>query len=107
MLSNGEFVINAKATKENLKLLNAINSGNIPKFATGGLVNNIPSVTLNDPKTLDTSKLNNEKKSSNSQVVNLTITGDISRQTKSEIYKMLPDIAQGVNMHNKEKGYKG
>jgi len=36
MLSNGEFVVNAKATQENLKLLQAINSGNLPGFANGG-----------------------------------------------------------------------
>jgi tape measure domain-containing protein len=38
------------------------------------------------------------------QVVNVNITGDISRQTKSEIYRMLPSIAEGVNSHNREKG---
>jgi hypothetical protein len=106
MLSNGEFVINAKATKENLKLLHAINSGSIPKFATGGLVNNLPSFSLSTAKSLDTSKLN-KTNDGNSQIINLTITGDISRQTKSEVYKMLPQIANGVNSHNKEKGYKG
>jgi tape measure domain-containing protein len=41
---------------------------------------------------------------SSQQVVNLNITGDISRQTKSEIYRMLPSIAEGVNSHNREKG---
>ena len=41
---------------------------------------------------------------SNQQVINLNITGDISRQTKSEIYRMLPSIAEGVNSHNREKG---
>ena len=34
----------------------------------------------------------------------VNITGDISRQTKSEIYRMLPSIAEGVNSHNREKG---
>jgi hypothetical protein len=38
LLSNGEFVVNAKATQENLKLLQAINSGNLPGFASGGAV---------------------------------------------------------------------
>lgn len=38
------------------------------------------------------------------QMINVNITGDISRQTKSEIYKMLPSIAEGVNSHNREKG---
>jgi len=39
-------------------------------------------------------------------VFNISITGDISKQTKAEIYKMLPTIATGVNAHNKEKGIK-
>jgi len=39
-------------------------------------------------------------------VVNLSITGDISRQTRTEIVKMLPTIASGVNAQNKERNYK-
>jgi len=40
LLSNGEYVINAKATAKNKPLLDAINySGVVPKFATGGMVN--------------------------------------------------------------------
>lgn len=38
MLSNGEFVVNAKATKKNRTALEAINSGRVPAFAKGGLV---------------------------------------------------------------------
>ncbi|MBB4632942.1 tape measure protein [Sphingosinicella soli] len=38
MASNGEYVINAKATRENLPLLEAINSGKAPAFATGGRI---------------------------------------------------------------------
>jgi len=41
----------------------------------------------------------------NIQNINLSITGDISRQTKGEIYKMLPQIASGVNGINKENGF--
>lgn len=37
-VSNGEFVVNAEATRRNLALLHALNSGSIPRFATGGLV---------------------------------------------------------------------
>jgi tape measure domain-containing protein len=40
----------------------------------------------------------------NQQVINISITGDISRQTKSEIMKMVPQIAAGVNQHNYEQG---
>lgn len=37
-LSNGEFVINAAATKRSRRLLEAINSGKVLKFASGGAV---------------------------------------------------------------------
>lgn len=40
MLSNGEFVVNARATRKWLPLLEAINSGEIQGFASGGLVGN-------------------------------------------------------------------
>ena len=37
LLSNGEFVVNAKATAQNLPLLQNINSG-LPAFQNGGLI---------------------------------------------------------------------
>ena len=99
MVSNGEYIINAKATKANLPLLEAINSGKLPRFADGGLVGqSLIAVPAYVPV---------EQPASGSQSVqtfNIQITGDISRQTKSEIYKMLPSIAAGVNQHNREKG---
>jgi tape measure domain-containing protein len=45
MLSNGEFVINARATKKFLPVLEAINSGKFGKFAAGGLPGPISSGT--------------------------------------------------------------
>lgn len=42
-LSNGEFVVNAGATKRNRELLEAINSGRMPKFADGGIVGRLPA----------------------------------------------------------------
>lgn len=41
-LSNGEYVVNAKATAQNRPLLDAINSGRLPKFAEGGYVGAAP-----------------------------------------------------------------
>ena len=39
MLSNGEFVVNAKSTRENREFLERINSGlTVQEFASGGLV---------------------------------------------------------------------
>lgn len=43
-LSNGEYVVNARATKQNRALLDAINSGRLPAFADGGLVGRVPSI---------------------------------------------------------------
>ena len=101
-ISNGEFVVNADATKKNLRLLQAINSGRIQKFAQGGMVS---STLLQTPamSTPDMGQMRAPEKGGET-VINLTITGDISRQTKAEIYQMLPVIAQGVNGYNKEKG---
>ena len=35
------------------------------------------------------------------------ITGDVSRQTRKEMVKMLPQLAQGVNAVNKENNFRG
>ena len=88
-LSNGEFVVNAAATRQNFGLLSAINNG----YATGGLVTR--------PSTTEVMPVMQSR-----QEINVNITGDISRQTKREVYGMLPQIAEGVNGHNREKGYK-
>lgn len=37
MLSNGEYVINASATRKHRRLLDAINSGSVARLAKGGL----------------------------------------------------------------------
>jgi hypothetical protein len=43
-LSNGEYIINARATRQNRALLDAINSGKIPAFADGGLAGRVPTI---------------------------------------------------------------
>jgi tape measure domain-containing protein len=106
MVSNGEFVVNAAATKEHLGLLQALNSGKTPKFATGGLIGDTSTPVMLQPNMVDIKPAASANSSGSQQIVNLTITGDISRQTKAEIYKMLPNIAEGVNNHNKERGYR-
>lgn len=107
-VSTGEFIVNAEDTKKNLPLLKAMNSGKlsnfIPKFADGGLVSTAIIAPMS-MATLDAVKPS-EKQSSNT-TVNLKVTGDVSRQTKAEIYRMLPAIADGVNSQNREKGYRG
>jgi len=100
MLSNGEYVVNAKQTRKFLPVIHAINSGNFGRFADGGLVSptsiNLPQAAIGSMNT----------KTTNQQVINVNITGDISRQTQAEIYKMLPNIAVGVNQHNANRNVK-
>jgi tape measure domain-containing protein len=101
-ISNGEYVINAKSTKRYLPLIKAINNGSLKNFATGGMV----SDTFVPPNSMP---ILNEgiPKNSSQQVFNIQFTGDISRQTKAEMLRMLPQLASGVNSYNKEMGYKG
>jgi tape measure domain-containing protein len=108
-VSNGEFVTNEVATRKNLPLLKAINSGKfklgkMPHFAKGGLV----SQSLIAPmpvSSLEAAKAPPRKDRGDTHV-HLQVIGDVSRQTKSTIIQMLPNIAEGVNSHNREKGYK-
>lgn len=51
-LSNGEFVVNAADTANNLPLLQAINNGNIPRFAGGGMVGERVSVGTSVPQVM-------------------------------------------------------
>jgi len=127
-VSNREFVVNAKATKENLGLLTAINAGenikefakggfiaineSLPKFAKGGLV----TFTADIPSFADGGVITGTPMLGNitpqaptttvQQTINLSVTGDISRQSRAEIMRLLPSIADGVNLHNREKGYR-
>ena len=56
-VSNGEFVVNAKATKANLPLLHAINDNRISGFADGGLIGtpSMPKLSSADMRTLSRS----------------------------------------------------
>jgi hypothetical protein len=40
------------------------------------------------------------------QTFNINVSGDVSRQTRKEIAKMLPEITSGVNMVNKENNFR-
>lgn len=92
MLSTGEFVVNAKSAMQYKGILTRINSNQVPHFAMGGFVSSTPISIAERPN------------SSNQSVFNISITGDVSRQTRTEIQRMIPQIATGVNMHNFEQG---
>jgi len=101
-VSNGEFIVNAKSTKKFSPILEAINSGDYLRgmkgFAMGGVVG---ASVLAMPIAMSSESATAR---GNQQVINMNITGDISRQTKAEIYKMLPQIASGVNSVNHNRG---
>ena len=40
-------------------------------------------------------------------VFNINVSGDVSRQTRKEIAKMMPEIANGVNANNRENNFRG
>ena len=96
MLSNGEFVVNAAATRKFLPLLSAINANKIPAFAEGGLVGNVERFVEPRKETKVATTVE--------QHFHINVTGDISRQTRKEIQSMMPEIAMGVNSQNKEAG---
>ena len=100
MLSNGEFVVNAKSTAKHLGLLRAINANQISAFADGGTVGSLSAL----PAYVDVSSKVPEKNVSSKQDFTLNVTGDVSRQTRAEIQRMIPNIAAGVNSYNREKG---
>jgi len=100
-LSNGEFVVNAKATKRFLPLLAGINKGMIPKFAAGGLVS---ASLMASPSMADIKPAELSSKGQSQQTININVTGDVSRQTRAEIQRMIPNIATSINSYNREKG---
>jgi len=101
-LSNGEFVVKAKQVRKYRPLINAINDDTIPAFAEGGLVGSIGS----EPIARSASIKPAQNVTTNHQEISLGITGDVSRQTRKNVFSMLPQIAAGVNAYNREKGIK-
>jgi len=95
MLSNGEFVTRASMTKKYQPLLEAINNDNVPAFARGGQVG-----PVNKKAVFQASG----RRGQTSQHFEINVHGDVSRQSRKEIVSMLPEIANGVNMYNKERG---
>ena len=100
-LSNGEYVVNAVSTKRYLPMLKAINAGAYkpPKFSTGGLVGGVTPNIYETQATPDAPM----RAETSSQVFHINVTGDISRMTRSEIQRMIPQIAAGVSKHNYER----
>lgn len=93
-LSNGEYVLNAKAVKKlGVPLLNTLNSGKIPAFANGGLVSR-PRFNTVGMGTLE--RAFNAVAGGNNQNVNVSqnIYGDINTGADSE--ELMADFSSAV-----------
>jgi len=87
-------------------------------FSEGGLVPNtsysragidsVPAMLTPGELVVPADKISDftEMKTKSQQVYNINVSGDVSRQTRKEIVKMLPEITSGVNMNNRENNYR-
>ncbi|MFN3895769.1 MAG: hypothetical protein ACK4KU_14690 [Acinetobacter sp.] len=83
-------------------------------MATGGIVphtpysklgqDSVPTMLTPGELVVPVGEVANFMNSGSGQTFNINITGDISRQTKKQIYEMLPEISRGVNGWNHETG---
>ena len=97
--------MNAKATAKFKPFLDAMNSGKaLPGFANGGAVGGHYSPTASLPS--NPAPTRDKWGSHQVQVFNINVTGDISRQTRAEIQRMIPQLTNSINSQNHELGYR-
>jgi hypothetical protein len=103
MLSDGEYVVNARATAKHRALLEAINSGRVPAFAHGGSVGggdnvtrimpaangNSPAVTVNAPITVNgsagTPEQNDDLARRMSKQLEATVRGTVANELRRQM----------------------
>lgn len=92
--------------------------GSIFGFAEGGIVpttstsksyaDSVPALLQPGELVVPKSQVDNFMSgiggSGSKQTFNINVTGDVSRATRSEIVRMMPEIAAGTNMINRENG---
>ena len=87
-------------------------------FSQGGVVPNtpfsqvgkdsVPAMLMPGEVVMSKNAVRNmdTNKSQTTQSFNINVQGDVSRQTRQEIIKMIPQITGGVNAQNKESNYR-
>jgi hypothetical protein len=89
----------------------------IPGFSQGGTVpstpfsqigkDSVPAMLMPGEVVMSKSAVSRaDNNQGSTQAFNINVQGDVSRQTRKEIVKMMPQIAGGVNMQNKENNYR-
>jgi hypothetical protein len=54
----------------------------------------------------DVSRMGNNSGGGSTQNFSINVQGNVDKQTRAQIVKMMPQIASGVNMQNKENNYR-
>jgi len=81
--------------------------GYVPSIGGQRGIDSVPAMLTPGELVVPTNKVGEFTSGKQQTIFNLNITGDVSRQTRSEIVKMLPEITNGVNFVNKENNYRG
>lgn len=88
-------------------------------FSQGGIVPNtatsqigkdsVPAMLMPGEVVLSKNDVRNMGNNSSQQqnVFNLKVVGNVDQETRRNIVQMMPQIANGVNMQNKERGHRG
>jgi tape measure domain-containing protein len=83
--------------------------GTVPStpFSQAGK-DSVPAMLMPGEVVLSKNDVNNmgSNQGGSTQAFNINVSGDVSRQTRKEIVKMMPQIAGGVNAQNKESNYR-
>ena len=82
--------------------------GIVPSYGGQRGIDSVPAMLTPGELVVPTNRVGEFMNGSGRQTVfNLNITGDVSRQTRNEIVKMMPEITSGVNFNNTENNYRG
>lgn len=88
-LSNGEYVVNAAVTRQNLPLLEAINTKGAAKFADGGLVSPIPAAVMPNLSRPATS-------APAAPTVNVALSFNVQNGTPEGVEKLKSDVVPQI-----------
>jgi hypothetical protein len=93
--------------------------GKIFGFSQGGIVpststsqagkDSVPAMLMPGEVVLsknDVSRMGNNNSGGATQNFSINVQGNVDRQTRAQIVKMMPQIAAGVNVQNKERNYR-
>jgi len=93
-----------------LSLFGFMNEGGIvPRtpYSRDG-IDSVPTMLTPGELVVPANKVDNFMRgmSGSTQQFNINVSGDVSRQTRKEIVRMIPEITSGVNITNKENNYR-